>query len=333
MTFLGAAVLATVVASQDATVTTLPLRGISSEATVASCGDRIAVRTADGRLLSIAPDATVTSIRGAMRALTVFRGHDQRCLTLDATSGLLDVSRRVATPVRGLAGALPDNVVAAAQSADGAVWFGFAGTNQIGVFGADGVARYYDLPDAACGAGLLRPAELRLPPMTSSNPIQTAQTQLLSASSRYVWGFRSTTPPSDPSYVIRIDPAARSYRCTPLETWRGAGLAALDDEHAAVLLENDDLLIVSPGRIVDRWALPGPDRYHAPPWSHNLVAAADDGAEIVSLKDGALWHYSANSETITFRTRFPGRPSWITVLADRIAAINTDASELMTVRP
>jgi hypothetical protein len=162
-------------------------------------------------------------------------------------------------------------------------------------------------------------------------PLFVAELQLLSASSHDLWGVRSTIPSAGASYLIRIDPSMRTFQCVSLESdGRGAGLAALGDDRAAILTENDRLLISTAQRIVDRWELPGTMRYHAPPWSRNLVTAADDGAYVVSLKDGALWRYGTR-KTITLEARFPGRPSWITMLPGRIAAVNTDAAELMTV--
>jgi hypothetical protein len=43
-----------------------------------------------------------------------------------------------------------------------------------------------------------------------------------------------------------------------------------------------------------------------------------------------LWHYSRERGVLELKARFPGRPSWITTIGDRLMAINTDAAELMT---
>jgi hypothetical protein len=158
LTLLAAAVLATITASSGAAVTTHPLPGVSSEATVASCGARLVVRTDDGRLLWITPDGTTSMPKAAPGSLAMFRGRGSRCLMLDATRGLLDVTGPPVTQVHGLAGTLPNVVTAAAQSDDGSVWFGVGGSNQIGVLESGGETRYYDLPQTCSATGALRPA-------------------------------------------------------------------------------------------------------------------------------------------------------------------------------
>lgn len=314
----------------EATIRSLPL--ISSEATVASCGDELVLRTEDGRLLAIDSAGMSRSVDIQGRSLIVFRGLGSRCLALEPVRGLLDITGPVVTAVRAVHGTLPNEVISAAQADDGRVWLGVAGSDQVAVVGTDGTVRYFDLPDGRSGYGTLQTAEIRVPPVSSSVPLFTSEMQLLSASPRYVWGIRSSIPPGPPSYVVRIDPRTLAYRCIPLDTTqRGAGLAALDDEHAAVLIANNRLFITTASRIERQWELPGASLYVAPPWSLNLVTAVAGGADAVSLKDGALWHVSLQRTDLELKGRFPGRPAWIAALSDRVAAINTDTSEFMAI--
>ena len=318
--------------AEDVTTRSLPL--IPSETSVASCGNRLVVRAGDGGVLSTDASGRSARVGGATGVSLVFTGNHARCLALNSAQGLLDVTGATAKVVFEPRGTLPNSITAATQAADDSVWIGIAGSEQVAVFAPDGSVRYFDLPHDGLGNGTLAPAEPRFPPSVSATPLFASELQSLAASPGYVWGLRTTIPAGDasPSYLIRIDPATQAYSRIVLDTnRRGAGLAALGDDSAVVLMSNDRILVTDSARILLRWEIPGTPRYATPPWSLNLAVPFGDGADVVSLKDGTLWHVSVPGQTIELKARFPGRPSWLTVLSDRFAAVNSDASELMTI--
>jgi len=329
--FLSVAVVAsTAPAFAAASVTTHQLPAIDAEASVAACGNRFVIKPKRRSMISVAADGRVQSVPNAGSALFVFSAGD-RCLSIDTSAGIVDVTDAVPSVVHGVSGTLPNAITAAARSANGSVWIGIDGSDQIGVIDKAGTVAYFDLPEKDLDTGTLVPAELRLVPDASAVPVFTRGVQLLAASPQFIWALQVSTPPDAPSYVIRIDPGTGAYQRLQLgSNRRAAGLAALADDLAVILMSNDHVLVVSPDRVLLQWELPGKTRYVAPPLSVSLVTAVPGGADIVSLKDAALWHYSRDRGMLELKAQFPGRPSWIVELTNQLVGVNTDAAEFMT---